>query len=181
MIPAGFIAKKIHASPDWLKADAVADIYSVSNCVSEAYCDYIPHWKHNGYWLFDSPDVIREIASAGNIDVLDKIFFFYEVYEQQFDDELGAWQPFGPDTAFSTNVQVPAEKQLEGFDVVSFYALTAPECSPLSCNHMAETIPVNEHCLLATFEEAKRLLEFKAFKDCEPGPYRIFAVYTYPE
>ncbi len=181
MTPAGFIAKRIHTLPDWLKAGAVADIYSVSNCVSEAFCDYIPHWKHNGYWLFDSPDVIREIASAKKLDVSDQKFFYYEVYEQQFDDELKAWQPFGPDTAFTTDVQVPVRKTLEGIDVVSFYALSAPECSPLSCNHMAESIPVNEHCLLATFEEARHLVETGAFKDCEPGPYRIFSVYTCPE
>ena len=181
MIPAGFIAKNIHTSPDWLKADAVADIYSVSNCVSGAFCVYIPHGKHNGYWLFDSPDVIREIATAEKSDTSDQKFFYYEVHEQQYDDEFKDWHPFGPATALDTNVQVPAEKQLEGFDVVSFYALSAAECSPLSCNHMAETIPVNKHCLLATFEEAKRLLESNAFKDCEPGPYRIFAVYTCPE
>ena len=178
MIPAGFIAKKVHTSPDWLKADAVVDIYSVSNCVSGAFCDYIPHWKHNGYWLFDSPGIIRGIAAAGKRDLSGQTFFYYEVHDQQFDDERKAWEPFGTDTAFTTDVKMPSEKKLEGFDVVSFYALSAPECSPLSCNHMAESIPVNEHCLLASFEEAKELIETGAFNNCEPGPYRIFAVYS---
>jgi hypothetical protein len=27
MVPAGYMAKKIAAQPDWLKAEAVADIY----------------------------------------------------------------------------------------------------------------------------------------------------------
>jgi hypothetical protein len=178
MIPAGFAAKKVHSSLDCLKADAVSDIYSVSNCVSGAFCDYIPHWRHNGYWLFDSPEVIREMASAEELDLSDQTFFYYEVHEQQFDDEIKSWRPFSADTSFATDVQVPAERKLEGYDVVSFYALSAPECSPLSCNHMAETIPVNAHCLLASFEDAKRLIETDAFKDCEPGPYRIFAVYS---
>jgi len=176
--PAGFIAKQIHSSPDWLKADAVADIYSVSNCVSAAFCDYIPHWKHNGYWLFDSPALIRDIAAAEKLDLSGQKFFYYEVYEQQFDDKRRVWEPFSAETSFPTDVQVPTEKKLEGFDVVSFYALSAPECSPLSCNHMAESIPVNEHCLLATFAQAKQLIETGAFNDCEPGPYRIFAVYS---
>lgn len=178
MTPAGFIAKQIHSSPDWLKADAVADIYSVSNCVSAAFCDYIPHWKHNGYWLFDSPALIRDIAAAEKLDLSGQKFFYYEVYEQQFDDKRRVWEPFSAETSFPTDVQVPTEKKLEGFDVVSFYALSAPECSPLSCNHMAESIPVNEHCLLATFAQAKQLIETGAFNDCEPGPYRIFAVYS---
>jgi hypothetical protein len=164
-----------------LKVDAVVDIYSVSNCVSGAFCDYIPHWRHNGYWLFDSPQAVREIAATENLDLSGERFFYYKVHERQFDDELKTWMSFGADAAFTTDVQVPAEKELEGFDVVSFYALSAPECSPLSCNHMAESIPVNEHCLLGSFEEAKHLVETGAFKDCEPGPYRIFAVYTFPE
>jgi len=178
MTPAGYIAKKVHASPDWLKAGAITDIYSVSNCVSEAFCDFIPHWKHNGYWLFDSPALIREIAAAENIDLSGQRLFYYEVHEQQFDERRRVWEPFSAETSFPTDVQVPASKQLEGFDVVSFYALSAPECSPLSCNHLAESIAVNEHCLLETFADAKQLLESGAFKNCEPGPYRIFAVYT---
>ena len=179
MTPAGYIAKKIHSSPDWLKAGTVSDIYSVSNCISKAFCDYIPHWKHNGYWLFNSPDIIRDIAGAEKLDLSRFSMFYYEVHEQQFDDELNAWQPFGADASFVTDIQAPSGKVFEGFDVVSFYALSAPECSPLSCNHMAESIPVNAHCLLANFEEAKQLLESNAFKGCEPGPYRIFSVYSF--
>ena len=178
MTPAGYIAKKIHTSPGWLKADTVADIYSVSNCVSAAFCDYIPHWRHNGYWLFDSPDVIRGIATAEKVELSGHKMFYYEVHEQQFNDEHRAWESFGADESFPTDVQVPDEKKLEGFDVVSFFALSAPECSPLSCNHMAESLSVNAHCLLATFDEAKQLIETGRFTGCEPGPYRIFAVYS---
>ncbi len=178
MTPAGYIAKKIHTSPDWLKADTVADIYSVSNCVSAAFCDFIPHWRHNGYWLFDSPDVIRDIATAENVELSSHKIFYHEVHEQQFKDEHRVWEMFSADASFPTDVQVPAEKKLEGFDVVSFFALSAPECSPLSCNHMAESLPVNAHCLLASFDEAKQLIETGAFTSCEPGPYRIFAVYS---
>jgi hypothetical protein len=43
---------------------------------------------------------------------------------------------------------------------------------------MAQEIKVNRHCLLASFSEAKDLLENGKFKDCEPGPYRIFEVHT---
>ena len=179
MTPAGYIAKKVHASPDWLKSDAVADIYSVSNCVSEAFCDFVPHWKHNGYWLLDSPEVLSGIADAEKLDLSCFKLFYYEVHEQQYDDELKAWQPFDAEASFATDVRAPSRKVLEGFDVVSFYALSAPECSPLSCNHLADSIPVNAHCLLVTFEEAKQLLDSNAFKGCEPGPYRIFSVYSF--
>lgn len=31
--------------------------------------DYIPFWRHNGYGLFDVPEVIESVASALDIDV----------------------------------------------------------------------------------------------------------------
>lgn len=78
-------------------------------------------------------------------------------------------------------MEVLARKQLLGFDVVSFDAQTTPECSPLSCNNLAESIDVNEHCLLPSFESAKQLLESGTFDNSEPGPFRVFAVYVSDE
>jgi predicted nicotinamide N-methyase len=43
MIPAGYMAKHIAIRPEWLKAERVVDIYSVSNCVSEDFADYIKY------------------------------------------------------------------------------------------------------------------------------------------
>lgn len=176
MIAAGYMAKKVVPKPDWIKAAAVADVYSVSNCISTAFCDYIKHWKHNGYWFFDSPKAITGVAKAASVDLSDHRIVYYEVYEQQFDEEAHLWQPFEPEKAFTTTVELPDAKQLLGFDVVSFNAQTGPECSPLSCNNLAESIEVNEHCLLTTFDDAKKLLESGAFNGSEPGPFRIFAV-----
>jgi hypothetical protein len=67
---------------------------------------------------------------------------------------------------------------LEGFDVVTFFAKGAPECSPLSCNSMAEHMATNSHCLFDSFDEAEARLGSGEFNNCEPGPYRIFAVYS---
>ena len=122
MIDAGYMAKGIAGKPDWITAPGVVDIGSVSYCISEAFCDYIQHWKHNGYWLFDSPAAIREIASSQSIDLSAHRLFFYQVYQLQFDEERRSWQPFEPDPAFTTHVEAPARKQLLGFDVVSFDA-----------------------------------------------------------
>ena len=113
--------------------------------------------------------MIREIASAESIDLSAHRLFFYQVYELQFDEERRVWHPFEPDPAFATEVEVPAQKQLLGFDVVSFDAQTSPECSPLSCNNLAESIDVNKHCLLPSFEGARKLLEGGAFDNSEPG------------
>jgi hypothetical protein len=178
MIPVGYMYKKVAQKPDWLKAEAVADVYSLSNCVSDDFADYINYWKHNGYWLFDSPFVIEEIARKEGISLLGATLFYYEVYEQEFHEESRKWSDFAPESSFATNVQVPLNKYLEGFDVTTFMVHTSPECSPLSCNSLATTIPVNEHCLFRTFAEAKEALEGGLFNGSEAGPYRIFAVYT---
>jgi len=67
---------------------------------------------------------------------------------------------------------------LEGFDVVTFTAGNLPEHSPLSCNGLAENLPTNSHCLFDMFAEAETSLNSGRFEECEPGPYRIFAVFS---
>lgn len=176
MIPVGYMAKRVCKRPDWLPAPHVADIYSVSNCVCKDFAHYIPYWKHNGYWLFDSPDMIRSVARENSISLEGTSLFYYEAYESEFDGEK--WQAYGPERSFITDVVVPNCKTLEGFDVVNFTAGNSPECSPLSCSSLAAQLPSNSHCLLASFEEAKLQLEKGAFEESEPGPYRIFAVFS---
>ena len=178
MTPAGYMAKKIMTRPAWIRAPAVEDVCSVSGCVSGYFADYIKYWKHNGYWLFDSTEVIRSLAQEHSIPLEDCKIFYYEVFEQEFDDLHREWQPFGPDDAFKTSIVLPAEKRLEGYDVVTFLAHTSPECSPLSCNDLAATIQTNRHCLLSSFDEARAHIEAGAFENSEPGPFRIFAVYA---
>lgn len=176
MIAAGYLAKRVCKLPDWLRPSNVIDIYSVSGCVSEDFGDYVNLWKHNGYWMFDSPEIIETIAKENSIALEDTSLFYYEVYEKEFDGE--SWQVFTRELSFATEVIAPSQKQFEGFDVVTFSAKTSPECSPLSCNSMAEELPTNSHCLFDSFDEAERNLSNGRFKDCEPGPYRIFAVYS---
>ncbi len=62
MIPLGYMAKRVARKPDWLKTNQVEDIYSVSNCTSHNFAEYIQFWKHNGYWFFDSPEIITKLA-----------------------------------------------------------------------------------------------------------------------
>ena len=175
MTPAGYMAKRVSKRPDRFKAAQVNDIYSVSEHMSENFSDYIPFWKHNGYWLFDSPEVIKNVARENSIPLEGTSLFYYEVHEKEFDGEH--WRPFAPES-FATAVLMPWKKRLEGFDVVTFFAKTSPECSPLSCNSMAEELRTNAHCLFDSFEDAEANLNNQVFKDAEPGPYRIFAVYS---
>jgi hypothetical protein len=176
MRSAGYLAKRVAQEPADLPAGSVTSIFSVSGCISQNFAHYIRFWKHNGYWLFDSPEVIIHIARENNIDLGETELFFYEVFELQFNS--GEWTPFEPEASFVTNVRVPEARVLEGYDVVTFHLQSSPECSPLSCNSLASQIETNSQCLLQSFEQARKLLEDGAFDHSEPGPYRIFAVYS---
>lgn len=178
MIPAGYMAKTILEKPDWLKTNSVVDIYSVSNCFSEPFADYINYWKHNGFWFFDSPEIIKALSEENSISLEGTKLFYYEVYELEYHDNEPSWRDFKPEQSFATDVIVPNKKVLEGFDVATFSVGTNPECSPLSCNSLATEIKTNSHCLIETLEEAKQSLVNGKFLNAEPGPFRIFAVYS---
>jgi len=175
MIPAGYMAKCVQ-KPKGFHVDGIADAYSVSGCRNEDFADYIEYWKHNGHWLFDSSEIIRNLAKENSIELDGTSLFYYEVHDMEFDGK--SWSPYEAEPSLPTNVVPPQEKVLEGFEVVTFYAKNAPECSPLSCNGMAEEIRTNRHCLLESFGQAYDRLNEGAFNNAEPGPYRIFAVYS---
>jgi hypothetical protein len=181
MIPVGYKYKKVALAIDLgYLHDRTKDVYSVSSCISDGFTDYINYWKHNNYWFFDTPAPMREIATSESLDLSSMTLFYYEVYEEEYNDSTHVWETilFEKFIVQSPDVVLPKEKRLEGFDVVSFSQRNAPECSPLSCNGLDEEISVNQHCLFETFDEAKIALESGLFTNCEPGPYRIFAVYT---
>ena len=178
MIPAGYMGKRVADKTDWLQADSVLDIYSVSPCISKDFADYIDFWKHNGHWLFDSPEIIASIAEDNALDMAGVKLFYYEIHELEFHQDDKQWHCYEPEKSFVTDVKVPNTRTLEGFDVVTFYAGSSAECSPLSCNGLASEIKTNQHCLIESLEQAKQCLESGAFVKCEPGPLRIFAVYS---
>jgi hypothetical protein len=178
MRPLGYLYKRVATRPEWLKAPHVSDIYSLSACVSFDFTDYFSYWKHNGFWLFDSPAVIASLAAQYMIELEGLKLFYYEAYEQEFDRDTREWVHFEPESSIGMNVHSPSMKCLEGYDVTSFENHTSPECSPLSCNSFASTLSTNEHCLFKTFDDARDALENDGFEGSKAGPYRIIAVYS---
>jgi hypothetical protein len=180
MIPMGYMAKRVQASPDGLKPSQVWDVYSVSACVNDDFADYVNYWKHNFWWFFDNPELIQSLALENSIEIQGTKLFYYEVYELELFD--GVWRPFSPGPVWPVqpHVAAPTQKQLEGFDVVTFWVENspAPEHSPLSCNGFAEELSTNAHCLFDTFDEACTALKTGKFDGSEPGALRIFAVYS---
>ncbi|MCL2714740.1 MAG: hypothetical protein FWD68_09225 [Alphaproteobacteria bacterium] len=179
MRPIGYLFRRVAPRPgDFLPA-AVERICSLSGCLSENFADYVGYWKHNGFWLFDSPAILRDLAKEHAIALDGLTLFYYEAYELQYDGEQKAWTAFEPEP-FPTDIEIPQDIVLEGFDVVSFWAGALPECSPLSCNGLAGEIPTNRNCLAPTLDVAIEALEAGKFEHAEPGPYRIIAVWSVP-
>jgi hypothetical protein len=178
MMPVGYMAKYVCSKPESLKAARVKNIFSVSGCMSTNFTDYKHVDYYNGLWFFNSPEEIRDLAVERFIKIRGTLLFYYEAYEVEFDGSR--WVPYSPDpTLLPVSAIRPRSMQFAGFDVVTFSADYGPECSPLSCNSLAELVSANEHCLLASFDEAEqRIADGSLRLPTEPGPFRIFAVYS---
>ncbi len=176
MEPAGYLYKTVAGDAGVIPHTSVTDIYSVAGCISEDFADYIINWKHNGHWFFNSPEAMDDLAAALGVRLSEMKLFFYRVYPRQWNENSRTWEAFAINPEWPTDVVEPENPISEGFDVVSYSGQTSPECSPLSCNGLAQHVRVNSHCLFQTLEEAKQALESGVFRAGERGPYRILEV-----
>ena len=157
--------------PDWLKAAGVDEVCSVSICVSDGPDGWLNQWRHNEMWAYDTPELALSVvpdAARGEFDL-----YAYQMFPVQFAE--GQQQPF----VFPPLHVAPMPSSFErlGFDVVSRSGGSNFECSPLSCNHMAEHVAVSRHCLVDDAAVAFQLAaEFEA-GGCEPGPYCVVEVW----
>lgn len=187
MIPAGYLLKRVAQTPDWLKPcpPHIVDIYSVADCVSPSIVDVQKAWKQNGFGIANSPMDLKHLVDEASIDTSDAKLFYYEAFEQELDSDgwtfnKQGWQPISPasSAAVISDVLEPTEAmdiKLAGYDVVVFRDYL--EHSPLSCNSIAQTETVNDHCLFDDLEQARLAIENGTFGGgCEEGIYKIFSV-----
>lgn len=167
----GYLAKIIEPRPEWLKAPAVDDICSVSECISKAPANRWQAWKHNEYGFYESQDDAWSViaSEARRYDM----FAFEALCFRGLDGRI--------DSAKLACVagQIPVDFEFLGFDIVTRSGDASMECSPLSCNRVAESIATNSHCLIASEElaiEALQMISAPGF-GAEPGPYYLFKVY----
>ena len=178
-ISMGYLYKRVADSSDCCpNADGVKDIYSVAGCISEDFADYIGLNRNNNYWIFNSLKDMEQLAAELDSSLEGCTPFFYKMYPVQWNNDRKAWEAFESEFGFNTDIEEPEKCVLEGFDVVSYSGKTSPECSPLSCNDIAEAVDVNEHCLFSTLAAAKEAIESGVFEHAESPPWRIVAVYS---
>jgi hypothetical protein len=174
----GFLAKRVVRRPDWLDNPIVREICSVSECISEGAPDRIDSWTHNKLGLYDTPDLARKVIPAEQAASYE--LFSYRLYPIAFD--VGG---MSPDEELTGDLPEPdlAGWSLVGYDLVGRSERSYFECSPLSCNHFAESCSVNAFCLIDDLAQA--IQTGLAFGDyhrsgVEPGPYYLVEVLREP-
>ena len=167
----GYFPKRTLQRPDWLKAAGVDEVCSVSACVSKAPDGWIDHWRHNEMWVYDTPESAWSVVPDGMRGEFD--LYAYQLFPVEFDE--------GQPQAFeipAVRVQsLPSTFERLGFDVVSRSGGNSFECSPLSCNYLAERVAVDRHCLVADLDVACQLAAECEAGGCEPGPYYVVEVW----
>lgn len=174
----GYFAKPTAVRPPWLKAPQVTEICSVADCISRLECDWISEWRHNELGFYDTPElawsVVPEPLRAG-CDL-----YAYAMLPVRF---VG-----GVQEAFTIPGVNPVRRDGSfvrlGYDMVSREFEAGSGHSPLSCNGLAEEVPTNRHCLIATAAEAVAVgltMEIPGQRlRGEPGPYHIVEVWRRP-
>lgn len=173
----GYCAKRRVTTPF---AGREREIASVNECLSKRPDKWVDHWDFNRatFWNTESDAwacVPDESKSQFKL-------FAYRILPLLF-DTTGIQKPVTMDQLFPAALpDLPSAQpryQPIGYDVVERDAATGIlgfGCSPLSCNGMAESIPVNEFCLIDDLDAALAAACRFGAEQPEPGPYVIVEV-----
>jgi len=177
MLDAGFFAKHIEPRPEFLHVPGVREICSVSECISSGPENWIDLWLHNDLGWFNRMADARRAIPPGQESQFR--LFAYRMHPEVF--TAGGRVPFTvPDSVQPE--PIPAEFRRLGFDSASksMESILGLECSPLSCNGMAEEIVANEFCLFPGLNEAIAGAQRFAAEQPEPGDYYVIEVLEGP-
>ena len=165
----GFCAKRRMTAPF---AGQVRQIASVSECLAKRPDDWIKRWDFNRATCWNTEAAAWACVPAESKP--DFTLFAYRIVplhplDDLFPKDLPAL-PQEPDL-------LPYDRI--GYDIVERNAaigMLGFGCSPLSCNSMAESIPVNDFCLLDDLESALSTARRFDTEKPEPGPYVVIEV-----
>jgi hypothetical protein len=155
-------------SGDWWPS-SVVEVCSVSDCLNPVPWGWIDKWLHNDFGFFNSSNDARTIFGEPPQGYR---LFGYRLLPMRFDEECR--ESF---TIPQLSVEPLSDRFVSlGFDVTNKSDSIYFECSPLSCNGMANEVPVNRFCLLDTLPEAESFAERCAREQPEPGQYFVVEV-----
>ena len=177
----GYFARPAMARPDWLKAPQVEEICCFPACMIKF--DWINEWRHNAEWVFNTPELAWSVVPEPLHAECQT--FGFRLFPVRY--RLGRSEKYPLPAQSDADVMGLAPKPLDsrferlGYDLVPRSCENAFECSPLCCNHLAESVPINRYCLLDTAEEAFALAPTLEVPGQpmrgEPGPYHIVEVW----
>jgi len=173
LIHGGYFVKRVESTPESLNAPGVAEICSISDCISKAPTGWIELWLHNELgWFNRISDAIKlmptDAPSAYRL-------FAYRLCPERFRNGSAAQVVVPADVRPDP---IPEGFQSLGFDAVSksMESILGFECSPLSCNSMASEVRANTYCLFASLEEAIAGATQFSIEQPEPGDYYVVEV-----
>ena len=167
----GYFPKKVAARPESLRVPRVEEICSVSECISPGPKGWVEKWLHNEMWLFDTEALALQVVPDDARS--DFTLFAYKMLPALFDKGTGAEFRI-PRIAVEP---LPQDYAMLGYDAVSRSSGNKFECSPLSCNGMAQAVATNRHCLLGALDAALSAAKSFSLGACEPGPYCVIEVW----
>jgi len=156
------------------------DIASVSDCLSKRSDKWVERWDFNRATCWNTES--DAWACVPDESKSEFKLFAYRILPLLFDTS-GIEKPVTVDQLFQADMPAlpsatPPYQRL-GYDVVERDVATGMlgfGCSPLSCNGMAESIPVNEFCLIDDLETASAAARRFGIEQPEPGPFVIVEV-----
>lgn len=166
----GYFPKRRTEPHEWLAGTAAREICSVSLCLAPGPPDWIESWIHNDWACFNSPE---EAVSVIPADDAEFCIYAWSLVARRFEQGEQIKIPLSAENVSP----LPADFECLGFDVVSKTASFTFECSPLSCNNMAQEIAVNEFCLLDDLQDALSAALRFSVEEPEPGPYYVVQVH----
>ena len=170
--------------PKWFPAAAshVERACSVSDCLVKPPEGWIDRWDFNRAGCYATE--AEALAAVPTEQRKDFTLFAYWLMPLTRVEE-GREQPVEVDDAFTSRggpLPTPVE-HVEGYHSIGFdvVATEGPDsfgfqCSPLSCNGMAETVAVNRYCLVEHLEDALAAAQRFNTEQPEPGDYVVVKV-----
>jgi len=166
----GFFPKRTQPAPKEFKSGTIQEIASVAECISPAPKGWIQHWKHNPLGFFDTQTLAMQVIE----DDLEE----YDLYAYKVFPVRCKYRETEPIPITNSPGDVPDDYHFLGYDIVTKSRADFFECSPLSCNYLANDYEVNQFCLIDELEAASQVLaDICKSGNAEPGPYYLFAIY----
>ena len=175
----GFCAKRALTAPF---ARRNREIASVSECLSKRASEWVKQWDFNRATCWNTeaqawslvPDELRGAFRVFAYRALPLLFGKTGIATPVTLDELFPKEQ--PDL-LPEPARFPYRRI--GYDIVERNPAMGSlgfGCSPLSCNGMAESQPVNDFCLLDDLETALAAARRFGIEQPEPGPYLVVEV-----